>query len=173
MGTARRAGDRGVGLSKDGSPAAKHRTRSAEFNRQVARDFLGGDPSMRVWIASSFGGVSRLIGGTWSGRLDGAAQQSARRCKCRDVVKTLNVEADYPMAYESFEDADAHIPHFIDDLHNRRRLHSVLGCLSAVQFEEQTFRGALQSGVIFNADCADPASSAGISTSSRSIPNPT
>ncbi len=42
----------------------------------------------------------------------------------RDVVKTLNVEADYPMAYENFEDADAHIPHVIDDLHNRRRLHS-------------------------------------------------
>jgi putative transposase len=39
-------------------------------------------------------------------------------------VKTLNVEADYPMAYESFEDANAHIPHFIDDVHNRRRQHS-------------------------------------------------
>jgi putative transposase len=39
-------------------------------------------------------------------------------------MKTLKGEAVYPMACESFEDAVAHFPHFIEELYNRRRLHS-------------------------------------------------
>jgi putative transposase len=60
--------------------------------------------------------------------------------KAESFMKTLKVEAVYPMAYESFDDAAAHLPHYIEQVYNRRRLHSALGYLSPVQFEEQHVR---------------------------------
>ena len=59
-------------------------------------------------------------------------------------MKTLKVEAVYPMAYESLEDAAAHRPHFIEQVYNRRRLHSALGYLSPVQFEDQHTRALVK-----------------------------
>jgi putative transposase len=52
-------------------------------------------------------------------------------------MKTLKVEAVYPMAYESFEEAAEQLPHFVEQVYNRRRLHSALGYLSPMQFESQ------------------------------------
>ena len=51
-------------------------------------------------------------------------------------MKTLKVEGVYPVAFESEEDIARHLPRFIDS-YNGRRLHSALGYLSPIRFEEE------------------------------------
>ena len=55
------------------------------------------------------------------------------------LMKTLKVEAVYPLAFETAEDVAEQIPGFIEK-YNSRRLHSALGYLSPVQYEEQHTR---------------------------------
>ena len=73
-------------------------------------------------------------------------RRSARRgnpynnAKAESFMKTLKVEAVYPMAFDTFADAVEYLPHFMEDIYNCRRLHSALGYLSPQQYEDQHIR---------------------------------
>jgi putative transposase len=54
-------------------------------------------------------------------------------------MKTLKVEGVYPLAFETLEEVAEQLPRFIEK-YNARRLHSGLGYLSPIQYEEQNTR---------------------------------
>ena len=65
--------------------------------------------------------------------------------KAERFMETLKVEAVYPMDFETFDDVVEHLPRFIADIYNDRRLHSALGYRSPKQFEDRLPRQRVKS----------------------------
>jgi putative transposase len=60
--------------------------------------------------------------------------------KAESFMKTLKYEEVYLKAYRDREEVHASIAHFIEEVYNRKRLHSALGYLPPASFEEAAAR---------------------------------
>ena len=56
--------------------------------------------------------------------------------KAESFMKTLKYEQVYLSEYENLSDARAQIGHFLEAVYNQKRLHSSLGYLPPVEFEQ-------------------------------------
>ena len=96
------------------------------------------------WIHHSDQGVQYACRGYVERLREAGAQISmSRKGRPRDnaqaesFFRTLKVEEVYLQEYSNFAHASACLAQFIDDLYNHKRLHSALGYLPPVEFEQQ------------------------------------
>jgi putative transposase len=62
--------------------------------------------------------------------------------KAESFMKTLKHEEVHLGGYETFADVVARLPRFLEDVYNAKRLHSALGYVSPVRFEQINTREA-------------------------------
>src|SRR5207253_11157951 len=63
--------------------------------------------------------------------------------KAERFMRTLKYEEIYLNEYETFNEADASIENFIEEVYNQKRLHSAIGYIPPVEFEESLLQQKL------------------------------
>jgi transposase InsO family protein len=105
-----------MALKERGAPLYHHSDRGAQY---ASSEYVATLTSRKVQMSMSRTGNP----------YDNARMES--------FMKTLKSEEVHINEYNTFEDAKANVTHFIKTVYNERRLHSALGYLTPVQFEEQ------------------------------------
>ncbi len=79
-----------------------------------------------------------------------SVQISMSRCgnpydnaQCERFMRTLKEEEVYLSEYETLDEAQASIAHFIEAVYNQKRLHSSLGYMPPAEFEQQLCQSAI------------------------------
>ena len=123
---------------------------SQRLDSQLALDALTHALASRQppvgWIHHSDRGV-QYASAAYVQRLEQAGAQisMARKASPRDnaqaesFFKTVKVEEVYLHTYHTFEEAQAHLAHFLEQVYNQKRLHSSLGYLPPAEFEAQFY----------------------------------
>ena len=57
--------------------------------------------------------------------------------KMESFFRTVKVEEVYMSDYETYDDVLDSIPYFIEEMYNRKRLHSSLGYMPPEEFEDK------------------------------------
>jgi putative transposase len=102
------------------------------------------------WIHHSDQGVQYACG-AYRERLERAGARASMAAKgtpqengqAERLFRTLKEEEVYLQEYQTFEEAEASIGRFIEEVYNQKRLHSALGYRPPCEFEELALAGAL------------------------------
>jgi putative transposase len=57
--------------------------------------------------------------------------------QAESFIKTLKYEEVYLFEYETMDEARSRIGHFLEEVYNQKQLHSALGYVPPVEFEQQ------------------------------------
>jgi putative transposase len=126
------------------------RTLEAELVLEALERALAERQPAPGWIHHSDRGVQYACG-AYIERLEAAGACISMAAKgsplenaqAERLFRTLKEEEVYLQEYQSFEEAEASIGRFLEEVYNRRRLHSALGYRPPSEFEELTLAGAL------------------------------
>lgn len=63
--------------------------------------------------------------------------QPTQNARAESFFKTVKYEEVYVQQYQTFEEAQAHLQPFLEDVYNTKRLHSSLGYVPPDEFEDE------------------------------------